>query len=164
MTAGLQMASEVKFDLIWNQKPHLSWEYSPKQPFWWPLRPWQPPNGLWPQIWIKVSNLDHPGIHVHIELAATKWPWWPQGSNLTSDLKLATSITPGFIRSMCISHLTAKRPQWPRGSNLTSDFKSATMITLVSMCILHPTAILMTSQAMTASKWPQESNLTLDLK
>ena len=52
-------------------------------------------------------------------------------------------------------------------SNLTSYLKSVTSITLVTMCILHPTAILVTSEAMVTSKWPQwpqESNLTSDLK
>ena len=40
-----------------------------------------------------------------------------------------------------------------RGGHLTSDLKSASLITLVSMCILPPTA----SEAMAASKRPQRS-------
>ena len=39
------------------------------------------------------------------------------------------------------------------GGHLTSDLKSATLITLVSMCILPPTA----SEAMAASKRPRKS-------
>ena len=35
---------------------------------------------------------------------------------------------------------------------MTSDLKLATLITLVSMCILPPTAILVASDAMAASK------------
>ena len=41
------------------------------------------------------------------------------------------------------------------GGHLTSDLKSATLITLVSMCILPRIAILVASEAMVASKWPQ---------
>ena len=37
-------------------------------------------------------------------MAAFKWPQRPQDSNVTSDLKSATSIT---LASMCILHLTA---------------------------------------------------------
>ena len=39
---------------------------------------------------------------------------------------------------------------------MTSDLTSATLITLVSMCILPPTA----SEAMAASKRPRRSHLT----
>ena len=43
--------------------------------------------------------------------------------------------------------------------HLTSDLKSATLITLVSMCILPPTAseAMMASEAMAASKQPWRS-------
>ena len=41
--------------------------------------------------------------------------------------------------------------------HLTYDLKSAILITLVSMCILPLTAILVASMAMTASKWPHGS-------
>ena len=51
------------------------------------------------------------------------------------------------------------RPWWPPndlGGHMTSDLTSATLITLVSMCILPPTA----SEAMAASKQPRRSHLT----
>ena len=81
---------------------------------------------------------------------ASKQPLWPQRSNLTSELKSATSIT---MVSMCMLLLTtilvvseamvaSKRPQWPQSSNLTSHLKSATLITLVSLCMLPLTPIL----------------------
>ena len=37
-------------------------------------------------------------------MVASKWPQWPQNSNLTSDLKSATSIT---LVSLCMLPLTA---------------------------------------------------------
>ena len=64
------------------------------------------------------------------------------------------------------------RPWWPprpwRHANnlighMTSDLTSVTLITLVSMPILHPTAILVASEAMATSKWPRRSRLTSKL-
>ena len=46
---------------------------------------------------------------------------------------------------------------------MTSDLTSATSITLVSMSILHPTAILVASEAMATSKQPRRSHLTSEL-
>ena len=46
---------------------------------------------------------------------------------------------------------------------MTSDLTSATSITLVSMPILHPTAILVASEAMATSKRPPRSHLTSEL-
>ena len=74
----------------------------------------------------EISNLDYPGIHVHIASNGLPRPWRP-----LNDLR----------------------------GHLTSDLKSATLITLVSMCILPPTAseAMMASEAMAASKRPQRS-------
>ena len=47
---------------------------------------------------------------------------------------------------------------------MTPDLTSATSIILVSMPILHPTAILMASEAMATSKRPPRSHLTSELK
>ena len=55
--------------------------------------------------------------------------------------------------------LSSKWPLWPQTLNLTSDLKSATLITWVSMCILLVTVILVTSDTMETSKWPQRSHL-----
>ena len=46
---------------------------------------------------------------------------------------------------------------------MTSDLTSATSITLVSMSILHPTAILVASEAMATSKRPRRTHLTSEL-
>ena len=46
---------------------------------------------------------------------------------------------------------------------MTSDLTSTTLITLVSMCMLPPTAILVASEAMMASKQPPRSHLTSEL-
>ena len=91
---------------------------------------------------------------------------WPQGSNLTLYLKLATLIT---LESMWIFHnsllvaseamAASKQPQWPQGSNLTSYLESATLITLVSMCMLPLTPFLMAYEAMAASEWSRRSYL-----
>ena len=71
-------------------------------------------------------------------MAASKWPQWPQGSNLTSDLKSATSIT---LASMCVLHLTAilvaseamAASKWPQRSDMTSELNSVASITYVAM-------------------------------
>ena len=47
----------------------------------------------------------------------------------------------------------------PQKSDLTSDLKPAALITLVSMFKLPLTAILVASEAMVASRWPQRSLL-----
>ena len=46
---------------------------------------------------------------------------------------------------------------------MTPDLKSGTLITLVSMCMLPLTAILVASEAMAASKRPPRSHLTSEL-
>jgi len=46
---------------------------------------------------------------------------------------------------------------------MTSDLTSATLITLVSLCMLPLTAILVASEAMAASKRPPRSHLTSEL-
>ena len=61
-----------------------------------------------------LYDLYYLDIYVHIAynsnfvaseaMVASKWPQWPQNSNLTSDLKLATSIT---LVSMCMLPLMA---------------------------------------------------------
>ena len=43
---------------------------------------------------------------------------------------------------------------------MTPDLKSGTLITLVSMCMLPLTAILVAFEAMAASKRPRRSHLT----
>ena len=46
---------------------------------------------------------------------------------------------------------------------MTPDLKSGTLITLKSMCMLPLTVILVTSEAMAASKRPPRSHLTSEL-
>ena len=46
---------------------------------------------------------------------------------------------------------------------MTSDLKSATLISLVSMCILPLTAILVASDPVATSKQPRRSHLTSEL-
>ena len=81
---------------------------------------------------VEISKLNNSGIDVHVA----------SNSQVASEAMTAS-----------------KQPQWPRNSNLTSDLKSASSITLVSLYMLPLTAILMTSEAMAASKQPLRSQL-----
>ena len=120
----------------------------------------------------EISNLDYPGIHVHIasnglrgqgDLLMTSEVIWPQIWNQQPWL-------PWYPCAYCLQR--PLRPWWPprpwrppndlRG-HMTSDLTSVTLITLVSMPILHPTAILVASEAMATSKWPRRSRLTSKL-
>ena len=83
----------------------------------------------------ETSNLDYPGINVHI------------------------ASNNHFIPSEAMA--ASKRP---RRSHLTSELNSVTSTTLVSMCILPLTAILVAYDAVAASKQPQRSQLTSELK
>ena len=71
-------------------------------------------------------------------MTASKWPQWPLGSNLNSDLKSTTLIT---LISMCILHLMAilvaseamAASKWPQRSDMTSELNSVASITYVAM-------------------------------
>ena len=114
----------------------------------------------------EISNLYHLGIHVYIasnglwghgDLLMTSEVIWPQIWNQQPWL-------PWYPCSYCLQW--PPRPWWPPndlGGHMTSDLKSETFITLVSMYILSLTAILVASEAMATSKWPQRSRLTSEL-
>ena len=78
-------------------------------------------------------------------MAASKQPQWPQNSNLTSDLKSATSIT---LVSMCMLPLMAilvaseamAASKQPWRSHLASELNSVTSITYVPMSLWLPKA------------------------
>ena len=77
---------------------------------------------------IAISKLNYSGVDVHVA----------SNSQMASEAMTAS-----------------KQLHWPHNSNLTSDLKSASSNTLVSLCMLPLTAILMTSEAMAASKQPR---------
>ena len=96
----------------------------------------------------EISNLDHTGFILpptaSEAMLASKQLW------KSYDLRFEISNLeyPGI-------HPCAYCFQWPPnnlGGHMTSDLTSATLITLVSMCILPLTAILVSSEAMATSR------------
>jgi len=123
----------------------------------------------WPRrsfdLRFEISNLDYPGIHVHIasnglrghgDLLTTSEVIWPQIWNQQPWL-------PWYPCAYCLQWpprpWRPPRPRQPQNDlrgHMTSDLSSATFITLVSMCILPLTA----SEAMVTSKRPRRSHPT----